>query len=76
MALPIRYYHSTYAKWKAFGWNVMEMEGNQMQATLDGLAQAKAAAFKGVPTVILMHTEMGYGVDFMMGSHGVAWNSA
>src|SRR5690554_1509921 len=66
-----------HAKWKAFGWNVMEMEGNQMQATLDGLAQAKAAAFKGVPTVILMHTEMGYGVDFMMGSHkwhGIAPN--
>lgn len=57
------------AKWKAFGWNVMEMDGNNMQATLDGLAQAKAAAFQGVPTVILMHTEMGNGVDFMMGSH-------
>lgn len=65
------------AKWKAFGWNVMEMDGNNMQATLDGLAQAKAAAFQGVPTVILMHTEMGNGVDFMMGSHkwhGIAPN--
>lgn len=65
------------AKWKAFGWHVMEMDGNNMQATLDGLAQAKARAFKGVPTVILMHTEMGNGVDFMMGSHkwhGIAPN--
>lgn len=65
------------AKWKAFGWNVMEMNGNDMQQTLDGLKAAKAAAFQGVPTVILMHTEMGNGVDFMMGSHkwhGIAPN--
>ncbi len=65
------------AKWEAFGWNVLEMNGNDMADTLKGLAQAKQQAGKGQPSVILMRTEMGNGVDFMMGSHkwhGVAPN--
>lgn len=66
------------AKWEAFGWNVVEIErGNHMESVLDGLSMAKEASGKGKSTVILLHTEMGHGVDFMMGSHkwhGVAPN--
>jgi len=65
------------AKWKAFGWMVLHMNGNVMQDVIDTLAQAKALTGKGQPVVILMKTDMGYGVDFMMGSHhwhGVAPN--
>ncbi len=65
------------AKWEAFGWTVMEMQGNDMEDVLRGLAEAKAATGKGKPVCILMHTEMGAGVDFMMGTHkwhGVAPN--
>lgn len=57
------------AKWEAFGWTVLEMQGNDMEDVLRGLAEAKAATGKGKPVVILMHTEMGYGVDFMQGTH-------
>jgi transketolase len=48
-----------------------------MEDVLRGLAEAKAATGKGKPVCILMHTEMGYGVDFMQGTHkwhGVAPN--
>jgi len=65
------------AKFEAFGWEVMEMEGNNMEATVDGLKAAKAKTGNGKPVCILMTTEMGAGVDFMMGSHkwhGVAPN--
>jgi transketolase len=65
------------AKWKAFGWMVLQMNGNSMQDVVDTLAQAKALTGKGQPVVILMKTDMGYGVDFMMGSHhwhGIAPN--
>lgn len=65
------------AKWEAFGWNVLEMNGNDMSDTLRVLSEAKQQAGKGQPTVILMRTEMGNGVDFMMGSHkwhGIAPN--
>jgi len=65
------------AKWEAFGWDVLEMQGNDMQSVIDGLAEAKSHTGKGKPVVILMHTEMGFGVDFMMGTHkwhGVAPN--
>ena len=65
------------AKFEAFGWHVMEMEGNQMQSVVDTLQQAKAECGKGKPIAILMKTEMGRGVDFMMGTHkwhGVAPN--
>lgn len=65
------------AKWKAFGWIVMEMKGNDMADIIKVMAQAKEAAHQGKPIVVLMHTEMGAGVDFMMGTHkwhGVAPN--
>lgn len=65
------------AKWEAFGWIVLEMDGNNMQKVLDGLENAKAHIGNGKPVVILMKTEMGAGVDFMMGTHkwhGVAPN--
>ncbi|MDF3076762.1 MAG: transketolase [Sphingobacteriaceae bacterium] len=65
------------AKWEAFGWEVMEMNGNEMADVIRGLELAKSKAFKGKPILILMQTGMGYGVDFMMGSHkwhGVAPN--
>jgi len=66
------------AKFEAFGWIVVEMEGNQMDAVLEGIDKAKAQTGKGKPVVILMKTEMGFGVDFMMGTHkwhGVAPNN-
>ena len=65
------------AKWEAFGWIVLEMEGNDMQKVLEGLENAKRHIGNGKPVVILMRTEMGAGVDFMMGTHkwhGVAPN--
>ncbi|MBP1629471.1 MAG: transketolase [Bacteroidetes bacterium] len=63
------------AKFLAFGWDVMEMNGNDMEEVLRGLAKAKTMTNKGKPVVILMHTLMGYGVDFMQGTnkwHGQA----
>lgn len=67
------------AKWTAFGWDVLETDGNDMARLLDTLAEAKARTGHGKPVMILMHTEMGRGVDFMMGSHewhGIAPNDA
>ncbi len=57
------------AKWEAFGWDVMEMDGSKMDEILDIMEQAKARTGKGKPVMILMTTIMGQGVDFMMGSH-------
>jgi transketolase len=65
-------------KWLAFGWDVLEMDGNNMQNVIETLAIAKTHTGKGKPVLILMKTEMGAGVDFMMGSHkwhGVAPNN-
>jgi transketolase len=65
------------AKWQAFGWDVLEMNGNKMQEIIATLSEAKAHLGKQKPVVIIMKTEMGQGVDFMMGSHkwhGVAPN--
>jgi transketolase len=64
-------------KWIAFGWDVLEMDGNNMQNVIDTLKIAKQHTGKAKPVLILMKTEMGAGVDFMMGSHkwhGVAPN--
>jgi transketolase len=64
-------------KWQAFGWEVLEMNGHNMQEMKNTIAQAKSLCGKGKPVVIIMKTEMGQGVDFMMGSHkwhGVAPN--
>lgn len=58
-----------HAKWKSFGWQVLLMDGNVMEEVLDTLEKAKALTGQGKPTVILMKTEMGMGVDFMMGTH-------
>lgn len=59
-------------KFEAFGWKVLTTKGNQMEAIIATLKEAKAECGKGRPIVILMKTEMGQGVDFMMGSH--AWH--
>ncbi len=58
-----------HAKWKAFGWEVLDMDGNNMEEVLDTLDKAQSLCGNKKPVVILMHTEMGYGVDFMMGTH-------
>ena len=61
------------AKFEAFGWSVVTIEkGNDIAAILEGLKVAKALTGKGKPICILLHTEMGHGVDFMMGTH--AWH--
>ena len=61
------------AKFEAFGWDVLDVEkGNDIDAVLSGLAKAKSLTGKGKPVCILLHTEMGNGVDFMMHTH--AWH--
>ena len=65
------------AKFEAFNWHVLEMDGNDMDAVTAGLHNARSFVGKGKPIVILMSTVMGYGVDFMAGNfewHGVAPN--
>ena len=58
------------AKLEAFDWLVLEeKEGNNIQAVIDILSKAKTLTGKGKPVVIILHTEMGNGVDFMMGTH-------
>ncbi len=57
------------AKWKSFGWQVLEMDGNVIEQVLDSMDQAKKLCGQGKPVVILMKTVMGKGVDFMEGSH-------
>lgn len=58
------------AKFEAFGWQVVETEkGNDMTSVIEGLAKAKTFIGKGKPIVNIMKTEMGAGVDFMMGTH-------
>jgi transketolase len=69
--------NSLKAKFEAFNWQVIEMEGNDMDKVVAGLNTAKTFVGKGKPIVILMKTEMGKGVDFMEGSHewhGIAPN--
>ncbi len=66
------------AKFTAFGFDVVvEKRGNDMASVLEVLSEAKSRTRKGKPVCILLHTEMGHGVDYMMGSHkwhGVAPN--
>lgn len=58
------------AKYEAFGWATIDLEnGNDMQQVLDALAAAKQLKGKGKPVMILMKSEMGFGVDYMMGTH-------
>lgn len=65
------------AKFEAFNWLVTEMDGNDMDEVVSGLANAKALLGQGKPIVILMKTIMGKGIDFMEGTHewhGIAPN--
>lgn len=57
------------AKYDAFGWKVLEMNGNNMQEVVETLNETRKGAHQGKPQLILAHTEMGMGVDFMMGTH-------
>ncbi len=64
-------------KWQAFGWEVLEMDGHNIDEIKSTLNKAKSMTGNGKPIVIIMKTEMGQGVDYMMGSHkwhGVAPN--
>ncbi|WP_369047520.1 transketolase [Tenacibaculum sp. UWU-22] len=61
------------AKFEAFGWDIVEVKkGNDIESILAGLADAKSKTGKGKPICILLYTEMGNGVDFMMHTH--AWH--
>lgn len=65
------------AKWESFGWHVEEFNGNKIEEVVSALEKAKSLTGKGKPVMNLMRTEMGFGVDYMMGSHkwhGVAPN--
>jgi len=62
-----------HAKLDAFGWKVLEeKEGNNLEKVIAVLEKAKSETGKGKPVAIILHTEMGNGVDFMMGTH--AWH--
>lgn len=66
-----------HAKFEAFGWDVMEMDGNDVDAVVAGLNEAKTRTGQGRPVIILMKTIMGKGVSFMEGKHewhGIAPN--
>lgn len=61
------------AKFEAFGWTVLEIEkGNDIEAVIEGMKEAKGETGKGKPVCVLLHTVMGNGVDFMMHTH--AWH--
>lgn len=61
------------AKFEAFGWDVLEIsEGNDLEAVLTGMNEAKSRTGKGKPVCVLLQTMMGNGVDFMMHTH--AWH--
>jgi transketolase len=66
-------------KWEAFGWTVLETDGNEMSSLLKTINEAKQICGNGKPIMILMTTAMGKGVDFMEGTHkwhGVAPNDS
>jgi transketolase len=64
---------SVKAKFEAFGWTVIEInEGNNIDAILNGMAEAKSKTRQGKPVCVLLKTVMGHGVDFMMHTH--AWH--
>ena len=65
------------AKWAAFGWKTISCNGNSIKELYNTLEKAKSLSGKGQPILIIMKTEMGNGVDYMMGSHrwhGIAPN--
>ncbi len=57
------------AKWEAFGWIVLESPGNDIECILNVIKTAHQHTGKQQPVVILLKTEMGYPIDFMMGTH-------
>ncbi len=58
------------AKFEAFNWTVVNIEqGNDLQAVTEGLKKAKSLTAKGKPIAVLLHTQMGYGIDFMQGDY-------
>lgn len=57
------------AKFEAFGWMVLETNGNDLESIINTLYEAKGKTGQGKPIMIIMKTEMGMGVDFMMGTH-------
>lgn len=57
------------AKWRAFGWEVLSMDGHSFENILKVMAEAKSMTGNGKPIMIIMNTEMGQGVDYMMGTH-------
>ena len=64
-------------KWNAFGWKTLSCNGNNLQEMIETLETAKSLTGQKQPIMIIMKTEMGYGIDYMMGSHkwhGVAPN--
>ena len=62
-----------HAKLEAFGWIVLEEKnGNDLEAVISILERAKSESGNGKPVAIILHTEMGNGVDYMMGTH--AWH--
>lgn len=70
---------SLQAKWEAFGWQVLHMNGNDMKEIAETMAMAKQMLGNGKPICILMRTIMGKGVSFMEGTHewhGIAPNDA
>jgi transketolase len=61
------------AKFEAFDWDVLEIrEGNNIEAIIAGMNEAKNRTGKGKPVCVLLYTVMGNGVDFMMHTH--AWH--
>lgn len=60
-------------KFEAFGWEVLHIkEGNNLEAIVEGMTQAKAKTGQQKPIAVMLHTVMGNGVDFMMHTH--AWH--
>ncbi len=57
------------SKFEAFGWIVLEMQGHDYVSVLNTLDMARGATYRGKPICIVMHTDMGRGVDFMQGTH-------
>jgi transketolase len=66
-------------KWRAFGWHVIECDGHDFESLRAAVAEGKSRRGTGVPTLVLMVTAMGKGVDFMEGTHewhGIAPNDS
>jgi transketolase len=61
------------ARWRAFGWRVLEIDGHDFTDILEALARAKEAAGSGIPTCVVAHTVKGKGVSFM--EHTTEWHA-